>query len=216
MSETEKTQRRYDRLAPLYDAMEAGVERLAFERWRERLWAMVQGRRVLEIGVGTGKNLPYHPAGSLVAGIDLSARMLARARQRLGEIPDRARLLYQMDAQRLAFADDVFDSAVATFVFCSVPLPVEGLQEIARVVRPGGQVLLLEHVRVDRPVIGPLMDVLDPAIVRVMGAHIARQTEENVRRAGLEIASVASLAPGELVKLIEARVRGPTSPDRRE
>ena len=207
MSETENTQRRYDRLAPIYDAMEAGVELLAFERWRKRLWSQVEGRHVLEIGVGTGKNFDHYPSGTRVTGIDLSSQMLSRARQRLQQRPQRNSNLIQMDAQRLAFADDVFDSAVATFVFCSVPLPVQGLHELARVVRPGGQVLLLEHVRINRPVVGPLMDALDPVIVRVMGAHIARQTEENVRRAGLEIESVTELAPGELVKLIKARAR---------
>lgn len=208
MSETDNAQRRYDRIAPVYDVLEAGVELLAFERWRQRLWAQVEGRRVLEVGVGTGKNLAHHSSDLTVVGIDLSRRMLGRARQRLRERPGAHHGLLQMDAQRLAFADGAFDSAVATFVFCSVPLPVTGLREIGRVVRPGGQVLLLEHVRVDRPVIGPLMDALDPAIVRVMGAHIARQTVDNVRRAGLEIVSVTPLAPGEMVKLIRARAAG--------
>jgi phosphatidylethanolamine/phosphatidyl-N-methylethanolamine N-methyltransferase len=214
MSETETARQRYDRIAPLYDVMEAGVEWLAFERWRRYLWSQLEGQRVLEVGVGTGKNLEHHPPGVTVAGIDLSARMLNRARQRLrGPLEqgsERRRGLFQMDAQRLAFADNTFDAAVATFVFCSVPLPVEGLRELRRVVRPGGQVLLLEHVRIDRPVIGPLMDILDPVIVRMMGAHIARQTEENVRRAELEILRVKHLAPGELVKLIHAWVPADT------
>jgi phosphatidylethanolamine/phosphatidyl-N-methylethanolamine N-methyltransferase len=206
MSETKQAQRRYDRLAPVYDVMEAGVEWLAFERWRQQLWQKVEGKRVLEVGVGTGKNFPHHREHLMVAGIDLSSKMLSRAQPRLRESPGAVSLL-QMDAERLAFAAEVFDAAVATFVFCSVPIPVAGLQELARVVRRGGQVLLLEHVRIDRPVIGTVMDVLDPLVVRVMGAHIARQTVNNVERAGLDIASVTSLAPGDLVKLIVARVK---------
>jgi phosphatidylethanolamine/phosphatidyl-N-methylethanolamine N-methyltransferase len=206
MSETKQAQRRYDRLAPIYDVMEAGVEWLAFERWRQQLWQKVEGRRVLEVGVGTGKNFPHHREDFVVAGIDLSGKMLSRAQPRLTQSPGGV-TLFQMDAERLAFASEVFDTAVATFVFCSVPIPVAGLQELARVVRRGGQVLLLEHVRIDRPVIGTAMDVLDPLIVRVMGAHIARQTVSNAERAGLEIVSVTSLAPGDLVKLIAARVR---------
>jgi phosphatidylethanolamine/phosphatidyl-N-methylethanolamine N-methyltransferase len=206
MSETKQAQRRYDRLAPVYDVMEAGVEWLAFERWRQQLWQKVEGKRVLEVGVGTGKNFPHHREHLMVAGIDLSSKMLSRAQPRLRESPGAVSLL-QMDAERLAFAAEVFDAAVATFVFCSVPIPVAGLQELARVVRRAGQVLLLEHVRIDRPVIGTVMDVLDPLVVRVMGAHIARQTVNNVERAGLDIASVTSLAPGDLVKLIVARVK---------
>jgi ubiquinone/menaquinone biosynthesis C-methylase UbiE len=91
---------------------------------------------------------------------------------------------------------------VATFVFCSVPDPVRGLQELRRVVRPDGLVLLLEHVRIDRPVIGRLMDLLNPIVVRLMGANINRRTVENVRQAGLTIERVENLTANGLVKLI--------------
>jgi ubiquinone/menaquinone biosynthesis C-methylase UbiE len=112
-----------------------------------------------------------------------------------------------MDAQRLAFPDAAFDAALATFVFCSVPDPVLGLQELGRVVRPGGQILLLEHVRVNKPMIGKLMDLFDPFVVRLMGPHINRRTAENVKKAGLEIKRVEELAPGGLVKLMVARAK---------
>jgi ubiquinone/menaquinone biosynthesis C-methylase UbiE len=112
-----------------------------------------------------------------------------------------------MDAQKLAFPDAAFDTAVATFVFCSVPDPVVGLRELGRVVRPGGQVLLLEHVRVNRPVMGKLMDLLDPFVARLMGPHINRRTVENVKKAGLDVERVEELAPGGLVKLIVARTK---------
>jgi phosphatidylethanolamine/phosphatidyl-N-methylethanolamine N-methyltransferase len=195
---------RYNRIAPVYDLMEAIVERFAFRQWRERLWSQVDGNRVLEVGVGTGKNVPHYPSGIRVTAVDLSDKMLEWARRRVQELDIEADLCL-MDAQRLAFPDAAFDAAVATFVFCSVPKPVLGLRELNRVVRPGRQVILLEHVRVNKPMIGKLMDLLDPFVVRLMGPHINRRTVESVKKAGLEIERVEELAPGGLVKLIVAR-----------
>jgi ubiquinone/menaquinone biosynthesis C-methylase UbiE len=201
--QTAATRARYNRIAPMYDAMEWFAERGAFSAWRRQLWAAVPPGRVLEVGVGTGKNLPYYPPAAQVTAIDLSERMLERARHRAASLRVRADLRL-MDVQRLEFPGDVFDTAVATFVFCSVPDPVAGLRELGRVVRADGDIWLLEHMRVDKPFIGPLMDLLNPLVVRVMGANINRRTVENVRRAGLKLVKVTELR-GELVRLIHAQ-----------
>ncbi len=202
----DRTRTRYNRIAPIYNVMEWVIEQVAFRAWRAKLWSYLgDDQRILEVGVGTGKNFPHHPVGVDVVGVDLSERMLAQAQRKRRELEIQVPLA-QLDAQRMAFANDAFDAAVATFVFCSVPDPVQGLREIRRVVKPGGQVVLLEHVRVNAPLIGRFMDLLDPLVVRVMGAHIKRHTEENVRRAGLEIVTVEPLMPGALVKLIQAQV----------
>lgn len=202
--ETRVTQGRYDRQAGLFDFMEAPVEFLAFRSLRKRLWSEVGGERLLEIGVGTGKNLSYHPEGSRSVAIDLSPRMLERAARR-AERSGRDVDLILADAQRLPFRDDVFDAAAATFVFCSVPDPVLGLCEVNRVVREDGRIHLLEHVRAGSSIIGRIMDLLNPMAVRLSGANINRDTVSNVARA-MNVDSVASRGLG-IIKVIRASVK---------
>lgn len=207
--QTDLTRARYNRIAPIYDLMEILPER-RFTPWREQLWDQAPAGQILEVGVGTGKNFPYHPVedpdgeGAVITGIDLSEEMLARA-QRRAQALGRELDLRQMDVQQLDFPDDTFDAAVATFVFCSVPDPVLGLRELSRVVKPGGRIFLLEHVRIDRPIIGRIMDFLNPLVVRLYGANINRRTVENVRRSGLNVESITNLGPLDVVKLIIAQ-----------
>ncbi len=199
---TATAQGRYDRQARTFDLAEALVERLVMRRWRRRQWSRVSGSRILEVGVGTGKNFPYHPPDAHVAAVDFSPGMLGRAakKARKGGLPVSLAL---MDAQSLAAPDASFDQAVSSFVFCSVPDPVLGLREVRRVLRPGGRAIFLEHVRSRNRVLGWLMDRLNGLFVRVSGANINRDTVANVERSGLRIVSVEHLF-GDVVKLIEA------------
>jgi ubiquinone/menaquinone biosynthesis C-methylase UbiE len=107
--------------------------------------------------------------------------MLDRARMRVAEI-DTDINLQLGDVQELNFPDNSFDDAIATFVFCSVPDPVLGFNEIARMLKPNGCLLLLEHVRSANPVVGTLMDLFDPIGARLMGPHINRRTVENIQQ----------------------------------
>ncbi len=194
---TASVRRKYDRNARFFDRM----DRMVRDEWRAGVSARAAGA-VLEVGVGTGNNLPfYHPdVTTQLVGIDLSPQMLAGSRYKVCRVPVR---LMEMDAQRMAFADGTFDTVVATCVFCTVPDPVQGLREVRRVCKPGGRVILLEHVRLDRPIAGRLMDALDPLVAGLIGTHINRRTVDNARTAGLTVGSVERLR-GDLVLLIEA------------
>lgn len=203
---TDATRRRYQRLSPLYDAME-GLAEQRYHPWRTKLWSQVLELHILEAGIGTGKNMQFYPAGISITGIDLTPGMLQRAQKRAGDLRLSSKVKLQLgDVQQLDFPDGKFDSAVATFVFCSVPDPVLGLRELKRVVKPGGHILLLEHMRSPNPFLGTLMDFLNPLILRMMGANINRKTVDNVRNAGLEIVMAEDLGAGGIFKLIIARV----------
>lgn len=196
------TRARYDRIAGIYDRLERPLETRAFQQWRTMLWERVQGPRVLEIGVGTGKNMPCYHKGWQITAIDLSPRMLEQAKQRA----EREHVEVDLrlgDAQALSFADASFDTVIATFVFCSVPDPVQGLREAARVLVAGGQLLLLEHVLSSNVILRALMQLANPLMVRMSGANMNRETVKNVERAGFVVQCVDDLW-GDIVKRIEA------------
>ncbi|CAN5666255.1 class I SAM-dependent methyltransferase [soil metagenome] len=180
---------RLELLAPIYDRLLAPLERRGFRRWREALWrAAPQAGLGLEIGAGTGANFSYYPEGARVVAADLSLRMLAAARTK----QDRGRTgMASADVQALPFGDQAFDWAVATLVFCEVPNPAAGLAEVRRVLRPGGRLLLLEHVR-PSGWLGIAADVATALSAPLVGEHFNRDTERTVRQAGFTIEHRAS------------------------
>jgi phosphatidylethanolamine/phosphatidyl-N-methylethanolamine N-methyltransferase len=135
----------YARWAPVYDVVFGAV----FDRGRKASIAAAErvGGRVLEVGVGTGLSLPDYSKACRLIGVDLSAPMLRKAKERV----DQQRLtnvegLAVMDAQRLAFHDDSFDLIVAQYVITAVPDPEATLDEFVRVVKPGGEIILVNHI----------------------------------------------------------------------
>ena len=187
-SEQAEVTRRYDRMARIYDLYDAPMELMGTKKRRSALIGGASGS-VLEVGVGTGKNLRYYTPDVEITGIDVSSQMLQRAKNRMTTLPVDAKLI-EADVQGLPFDDDAFDTAVGTCVFCSVADPVQGLQELGRVVRPDGRILLLEHVRPTNTFLGRIADVVSEGTRRIFGFRTNRRTEENVAAAGLEILEV--------------------------
>ena len=183
-------------------------ERRVFAPWRRKAWAGVLPGRLLEVGVGSGPNMAYYPAGASVTAVDRNRRRIDEARRRASALGLNVDLRV-MSAEELDFPDGYFDGAVSTLVFCAVPDPVRGLRELARVVKPGGEIRLVEHMRVDRPIVGRLMDWLDPVMVRIGDEHLNRRTMDNIALAGLPVVSVENLVAGGLVRYVVARSPGP-------
>lgn len=186
--DTGRVARVYDRIAPFYDWYEAPMDRFGGRDRRARVVGGAHGD-VLEVGVGTGRNLELYPEGAHVTAIDVSERMLEQARKRAAALGRPVDLRWA-DVEALPFQDQSFDAVTATCVFCSVGDPIEGLREVRRVVKRGGEIRLLEHVRPRNPVLGKVFDWLSPLTRRLFGPEINRRTEENVRQAGLEILDV--------------------------
>lgn len=192
----------YDRLAADYDRAMRPLERWLFARLRARAFAEVgEGVRLVEVGAGTGANFAHYPRGASGACVELSAEMLkvARGKPRPGGFR-----LVQARAEALPFADATFDAAVATLVFCSVESPQKAFAELRRVVRAGGRVVLVEHVR-PRGALGYVFDALSFFTTRLLDDHFNRRTAEEARRAGLRVARVDPHALG-IVQLIVCEV----------
>ncbi|MTI79932.1 MAG: class I SAM-dependent methyltransferase [Firmicutes bacterium] len=194
---TEMIKSRYNRIAMFYDRMDPISDSI-----RKNALSIARDN-VLEVGVGTGKNLSLYPSNCEITGIDFSREMLKRARERAGRLNLNVKLL-EMDAQNMLFNDNSFDTVISACVFCSVPDPEKGLEELKRVCKPNGQIILLEHVRSANPVIGKMMDILNPLTSNMIGCNINRKTVSNVSKAGINLNNVVDIGRTKILKLIVA------------
>lgn len=184
-AETERVSAIYDRQAPLYDRAIAIFEWLLVRGGRE--WVCSQARgSVLEIAIGTGRNLPLYAPDVELTGIDISPRMLERARRRADAL-GRTVELRVGDAQALAFPDASFDTVVVTLGLCVVPDDRRAVAEVHRVLRPGGRFLLLEHVCSPLAAVGAVQALLDPLADRFQGDHLTREPLGHLLAEGFEI-----------------------------
>jgi ubiquinone/menaquinone biosynthesis C-methylase UbiE len=201
-AETERVRRIWEKLAPRYDKDIKFFEKLLFAGGRQ--WVCSQARgEVLEIGVGTGRNLEHYPKGISLTGIDFSAAMLDLARQRASELGREVDLRVG-DAQALEFADESYDTIVFSLSLCSIPDDRKALNEAKRVLRAGGGLLLLEHVASPLRLVRAVQSLLDWISVRTEGDHLVRDPLVYVKALGFEVERVERLKWG-IVERVAAR-----------
>jgi ubiquinone/menaquinone biosynthesis C-methylase UbiE len=205
--------RRYERIAPFYDLIDLPFELGRYRFLRPLLFRGLTGR-LLDAGVGTGRNIAYYPTTSEVIGVDLSPAMLSHAARRGVRSRSSVRLK-EMDLTELQFAAGYFDAAVASFVFCTMPPEARhaALRELARVVRPGGQVRLLEYAPAQTSFRRMLARAWQPWVKWAFGAKLAHDIEPELARASLTV--IRSSYVTSSIKFIEATpsrddVRSPT------
>ena len=190
----------YDKLAKFYDAAFAPFERRFLSKWRaETLALLPENASILELGSGTGANFQYYPKCERAVSSEISIKMLEIAKSKAN-----LNSLVQADAQSLPFGENAFDAAFATLVFCSIPNPAAAFAELKRVIKPGGRVVLLEHVR-PPGVLGYVFDILNVLTVAFIDDHFNRETADLAESCGLKIIEVRRKAAG-AVNLIVCEV----------
>lgn len=201
----------YQRIAALYDLIDLPFEYGRYRRLRPLLFQDLEGR-ILEAGVGTGRNIAFYPPGTEVVGVDLSPAMLDRARRRASGSRASVQLL-EMEVTRLAFPDGSFDAAVASFLFCTLPdeLQLAALKELSRVLKPGGILRLLEYRRPSGGLRLLLTRLWGPWAKWAFGASFDRHPERYLAQAGLKLIGTRFVVD-DLIALVEAKATRSKTP----
>ena len=196
----------YRRIARFYDLLDLPFEHGRYSKLRPQLFAGLGGR-VLDAGVGTGRNMPHYPAGCEMVGIDLSPEMLARAAARRAGLGVEVELA-EMDVCHTTFPNRHFDTAVATFLFCVLdePLQLPALKELARICKRDGEIRLLEYAYSEDPRRRFIMGLWAPWVRWAYGAAFNRNTEHYVAGAGLELVD-RRFVYEDIIKLLVLRPR---------
>jgi len=198
----DRQKRVWDEAAPRYDRQIVFLERHWFPGAREWVCSRARGR-VLEIAVGTGRNLPFYRPDVTITGIELSTEMLAIARKRAADL-GRAADLREGDAQRLPFAEGSFDTVLCALSLCTIPDPAVAIAEMWRVLTPGGTLLLVDHIRSSFAPLRAVQWMAEQVTIRTAGEHFTRRQLPLVRTQGFEVVESERLKAG-TVERIHAR-----------
>lgn len=194
-----ETQRKWDAASRTLDFMSFAEDR-RIGPYKRSLFAKMRGVTLM-VAAGTGNDFKFFPPNMQIVAIDISPKMLERAARKAAACPGSIELR-QMDVCKLEFPDSSFDTIATAFTFCSVPKPVMGLRELRRVLKPDGQLIMIEHVRSAIGPLGVLMDLMTPLTSRI-GPSLNRDTVGNVQKAGFRLRRVENVYL-DVVKIIEA------------
>jgi ubiquinone/menaquinone biosynthesis C-methylase UbiE/predicted ester cyclase len=200
-NETERVRRIFDKQAPKYDKSMSRFERWLFAGNREWVCQRAEGK-VLELAAGTARNLPFYSAEVKVIGIELSPEMAELGRKRAEELGREIEMKVG-DAEALDFPGQSFDTVVCTYGLCTIPDDAAAIREAKRVLRPGGRILLAEHVRSPNPVVRIIQRVLDPLAHRFGGDHLLREPLDHLSQEGFQVEQVKRSKAG-WVELVSA------------
>ena len=206
MSKVHPTLRVYDKQANYYDIMNSPMERF-FSKGR-KVFSLLRGN-ILELGVGTGLNLSYYHPSTNVTALDWSSQMVNQARAKVRRLRlHHIKKIVVGDIMELDkhFKPHTFDFVTSTCVFCSVPDPIKGLQEIAKILKPSGFLVQIEHGLSNFRIINFFMKFFDPFIVKWRGFHITRNTLKNLKIAGFETIHQWSLDPTGIIRVIISKL----------
>jgi ubiquinone/menaquinone biosynthesis C-methylase UbiE len=198
-AQTARQKRVWDKTAPGYDKQIAFSEKNWFSGGRQWLGERASGQ-VLEVAIGTGRDLPHYPADVTITGIELSPAMLAIARQRATDLGREADLR-EGDAEQLPFDDASFDTVVCALGLCTIPTPVAALGEMRRVLRPGGRLLLLDHIGSTWPPVYAAQWLLERFTIRTAGEHFTRRQLPLVHAAGFQVVETERLRAGTVERI---------------
>lgn len=200
--ETDRIRRIYEKEAPKFDRSMSRWDRILFAGNRE--WVCSQaGGDVLEIAIGTARNLQFYPEGIRLTGIELSPAMLEIACQRARDLGREVDLRLG-DAEALEFADESFDTVICTYSLCTIPDERAAVREAKRVLRPGGKFICAEHVRSPNGVVHAVERAIEPLAIRFGGDHLTREPLEHLEAEGFVVETVERSKLG-IVELVRAR-----------
>ncbi len=195
-----ETQEKWDSAAGLFDLMGGFGPEKRWKPHKEKLFSGMEGK-ILFLAVGTGLDISCFPPGREIVGIDISPKMLEKAKPRVESYPGQM-TIRRMDVHEMDFVDASFDQVYTSCTFCSVPDPVEGLSALRRVLKPGGALRMFEHTGSRCFPFGLMLDVVNP-VCRRLGPELNRDTVANVRAAGFDVDKVTNIFL-DVVKTIEA------------
>jgi ubiquinone/menaquinone biosynthesis C-methylase UbiE len=195
----ERQKRVWDKSAPSYDKQIAFFEKIQFGDGREWVCERARGS-VLEVAVGTGRNLPHYPADATVTAIELSPGMLAIARRRAADL-GRDVTFHEGDAEHLPFGDASFDTVVCALSLCTIPSPAAAIGEMKRVLVPGGRLLLLDHIGSTWPPVYAAQWLVERLTIRAAGEHFTRRQLPLVQAAGFQVVETERLKAGSVERI---------------